>query len=131
MPGATSEPTQAPILDPTSETGEEIDPSVDRDRIRVLSGATESAASFQFDGEDHTLGNALRYIIMKNPDVEFCGYSIPHPSEAKMNLRIQTYDNVSVYTVLEKGLEDLMAMCDVVEEKFTIARDEFVNKMET
>lgn len=131
MPGATSAPTQAPILDPTSETGEEIDPSVDRDRIRVLSGATESAASFQFDGEDHTLGNALRYIIMKNPDVEFCGYSIPHPSEAKMNLRIQTYDNVSVYTVLEKGLEDLMAMCDVVEEKFTIARDEFVNKMET
>lgn len=63
-----------------------------------------------------------------------------------MNLRIQTYgtlpvlsristtdktsDGVSVYTVLEKGLEDLMAMCDVVEKKFTIARDEFVNKME-
>ena len=30
-----------------------------------LAGATESAASFQFDGEDHTLGNALRYIIVK------------------------------------------------------------------
>ncbi|KAF2854198.1 RBP11-like subunits of RNA polymerase [Plenodomus tracheiphilus IPT5] len=131
MPGTTKEPTQVPILDPTSATDEEIDASVDRDRIRVLAGATESAASFQFDGEDHTLGNALRYIIMKNPDVEFCGYSIPHPSEAKMNLRIQTYDNVSVYTVLEKGLDDLMAMCDVVEEKFTIARDDFVNKMET
>jgi DNA-directed RNA polymerase I and III subunit RPAC2 len=39
-------------------------------------------------------------------------------------------DGVSVYTVLEKGLEDLMAMCDVVEQKFTIARDDFVNKME-
>ncbi|KNG52596.1 cell cycle control protein cwf14 [Stemphylium lycopersici] len=121
MPGATQESTPVQILDPTSETNEEIDPSVDRDRIRVLSGSTETAASFQFDGEDHTLGNALRYIIHKNPDVEFCGYSIPHPSEAKMNLRIQTY---------EKGLEDLMAMCDVVEKKFTIARDDFVNKME-
>jgi len=130
MPGATEEPTQVPILDPSSENNEEIDPAIDRDRIRVLSGATETAASFQFDGEDHTLGNALRYIIHKNPDVEFCGYSIPHPSEAKMNLRIQTYDGVSVYTVLEKGLEDLMAMCDVVEQKFTIARDDFVNKME-
>jgi len=130
MPGATEEPTQVPILDPTSENNEEIDPAIDRDRIRVLSGATETPASFQFDGEDHTLGNALRYIIHKNPDVEFCGYSIPHPSEAKMNLRIQTYDGVSVYTVLEKGLEDLMAMCDVVEQKFTIARDDFVNKME-
>ena len=26
-----------------------------------------------------------------SPDVEFCGYSIPHPAEPKMNLRIQTY----------------------------------------
>ncbi|KAH8725422.1 DNA-directed RNA polymerase [Phaeosphaeriaceae sp. PMI808] len=130
MPGTTEEKEPTPIIDPTSATEEEIDPAVDRDRIRVLSGATETAASFQIDGEDHTLGNALRYIIHKNPDVEFCGYSIPHPSEAKMNLRIQTYDGVSVYTVLEKGLEDLMAMCDVVEEKFKISRDDFVNSMQ-
>lgn len=40
---------------------------------------------------------------------------------------IAAIDNVSVYTVLEKGLEDLMDMCDVVEEKFTVARDEFLN----
>lgn len=26
-----------------------------------------------------------------SPDVEFCGYSIPHPSEELMNIRIQTY----------------------------------------
>ena len=60
-----------------------------------------------------------------------------------MNIRIQTYgiscliiphlhqltkldaDNVSVYDVLEKGLNDLMDLCDVVMDKFTIARDEF------
>ncbi|KAF1351683.1 RBP11-like subunits of RNA polymerase [Lizonia empirigonia] len=130
MPSATEEKVAPKIIDPASEHGDEIDASVDRDRIRVLAGATESAASFQFDSEDHTLGNALRYIIMKNPDVEFCGYSIPHPSETKMNLRIQTYDNVSVYQVLEKGLEDLMNMCDVVTEKFIVSRDEFVNQME-
>lgn len=34
-------------------------------------------------------------------------------------------DNVSVYDVLRKGLSDLAAMCDVVEDKFTVARDEF------
>lgn len=28
---------------------------------------------------------------MISPDVELCGYSIPHPSETKMNIRIQTY----------------------------------------
>jgi DNA-directed RNA polymerase subunit L len=26
-----------------------------------------------------------------SPDVEFCAYSIPHPSENVMNIRIQTY----------------------------------------
>ena len=30
-----------------------------------LPGATETAASFQFEGEGHTLGNALRFSIMK------------------------------------------------------------------
>ncbi|EDU40608.1 RPB11 DNA-directed RNA polymerase subunit L [Pyrenophora tritici-repentis] len=125
MPATTQETTP---IDLDSENKPEQ--SADRLRIRVLAGASDTAASFQFDDEDHTLGNALRYIIHKNPDVEFCGYSIPHPSEAKMNLRIQTYDGASVYTVLEKGLEDLMAMCDIVEQKYTIARDEFASKMQ-
>lgn len=34
-------------------------------------------------------------------------------------------DDVNVIDVLEKGLKDLMALCDVVTEKFTIARDNF------
>lgn len=33
--------------------------------VLQLPGATETAASFQFEGEGHTLGNALRYTIMK------------------------------------------------------------------
>ncbi|PGH03907.1 DNA-directed RNA polymerase I and III subunit RPAC2 [Polytolypa hystricis UAMH7299] len=98
---------------------------LDEQRITILPGALETAASFQFEGEDHTLGNALRYVIMKNPEVEFCGYTIPHPSEAKMNLRIQTYDTTTVFEVLRKGLDDLMDLCDVVTEKFTVARDGF------
>ncbi|KAK0251532.1 RNA polymerase subunit AC19 [Friedmanniomyces endolithicus] len=97
----------------------------EKQRLRLLPGSTDTAASFAFDHEDHTLGNALRYMIMKNPNVEFCGYSIPHPSEPVMNLRIQTWDDVSVFEVLRKGLNDLEDLCDVVEDKFTVARDEF------
>ncbi len=33
--------------------------------IFQLPGASDTAASFEFKKEDHTLGNALRYIIMK------------------------------------------------------------------
>ncbi|TVY41935.1 DNA-directed RNA polymerases I and III subunit [Lachnellula subtilissima] len=98
-------------------------------RIRILPGSSDTAASFEFKGEDHTLGNALRYIIMKNPKVEFCGYSIPHPSEDLMNIRIQTWEGTAV-EALEKGLDDLSDLCDVVEEKFIEARDEYGTPME-
>ncbi|KAK1245242.1 hypothetical protein MKX08_004871 [Trichoderma sp. CBMAI-0020] len=89
-----------------------------------LPGSTDTAASFEFTDEGHTLGNALRYIIMKNPDVEFCAYSIPHPSEPKMNIRIQTYDGTAV-NALKKGLSDLQDVCDVVAEKFWTERQSF------
>lgn len=32
--------------------------------------------------------------VHTSPEVELCGYSIPHPSEAKMNIRIQTYGSL-------------------------------------
>jgi len=119
-------------MDDAPQSGEHVPESggdsfidLNDQRIRVLPGANDTAASFEFEAEDHTLGNALRYMIMKNPQVELCGYSIPHPSEAKMNIRIQTYEGTTVYDVLEKGFDDLMALCDVVTEKFTASRDEF------
>ncbi|KAI1168535.1 DNA-directed RNA polymerase [Nemania serpens] len=95
-------------------------------RVRILPGSTSTAASFEFLKEGHTLGNALRFIIMKNPDVEFCAYAIPHPSEDKMNLRIQTYDTTTATAALEKGLQDLEDLCDVVSEEFWAQRETFM-----
>ncbi len=34
-------------------------------------------------------------------------------------------DATTVYDALEKGLDDLMSLCDVVMDKFTQARDAF------
>lgn len=104
------------------EEEQEVEDEPDKDKIKLLPQATSedgTCASFQITEEDHTLGNALRYIIMKNPDVEFCGYSIPHPSENLLNVRIQTYGESTAVDVLQKGLKDLMDLCDVVEDKFT------------
>ncbi|OAL37776.1 hypothetical protein AYO20_02953 [Fonsecaea nubica] len=96
-------------------------------KLIVLPGASSHAASFQFEKEDHTMGNALRYFVNKNPDVEFCGYTIPHPSETKMNIRIQTWEDTETTAVdaLRKGLLDMIAACEVVSKKFSEARDEF------
>ncbi|CDK26113.1 unnamed protein product [Kuraishia capsulata CBS 1993] len=108
------------------EESMDIDEEQDLTKIKLLPGSTKdgSAASFQISDEDHTLGNALRYIIMKNPDVEFCGYSIPHPSEAKLNLRIQTYGESTAIEALHKGLADLSDLCTHVEETFAGAVSE-------
>lgn len=34
-------------------------------KAEQLPGSSDTAASFAFEKEDHTLGNALRYMIMK------------------------------------------------------------------
>lgn len=45
-------------------------------KITILPGASPNLAeaSYAIADETHTLGNALRWMIMKNPKVEFCGY---------------------------------------------------------
>lgn len=43
-------------------------------------------------------------------------------------LLMSAVDGVSAYDVLEKGLDDLMDLCDVVMDKFTFARDDFMQK---
>ncbi|KAI8628700.1 DNA-directed RNA polymerase [Xylariaceae sp. FL1651] len=121
-------------IDPMQEDGEDADndgqpeeeEKEEPQRVRILPGSSSTAASFEFLKEGHTLGNALRYIIMKNPDVEFCAYAIPHPSEEKMNIRIQTYDTTTATAALEKGLQDLTDLCDVVSEEFWTQREHFM-----
>merc|ERR1711939_146303 len=76
-------------------------------KVEVLPGATLDACTFAIHNEDHTLGNALRYITMKDPDVEFCGYSAPHPSEPVIHLRVQMHDNKSAKEAVTKGLDRL------------------------
>ena len=99
---------------------QEQEQEYDINKIKILPGSSEdgTSASFQIIDEDHTLGNALRYIIMQNPEVEFCGYSIPHPSENKLNIRIQTYGNISAVEALHQGLDNLSELCGAIEDKF-------------
>lgn len=84
----------------------------------VEDGTDDTTLTYVLHNEDHTLGNALRYIILKNPEVEFCGYAIPHPAENKLNLRIQTAGSISPDEALRKGLQDLTSVCEHVLETF-------------
>nr|XP_047926709.1 DNA-directed RNA polymerases I and III subunit RPAC2-like isoform X1 [Anser cygnoides] len=81
-------------------------------------GTDGNCVTFVLHDEDHTLGNSLRYMVMKNPDVEFCGYCITHPSESKINFRIQTRGSLPAVEPFRKGLNDLMGVCQHVLSTF-------------
>jgi len=89
-------------------------------KLSVLPGHAPdmSAATFVVNEEDHTLGNALRYVLMKDPKVEFCGYSAPHPSEDKIHLRIQMYDGENAMLALLRALDNLKDLTESILEKY-------------
>lgn len=80
--------------------------------------------TIEFLDEDHTLGNALRHMILKNPDVKFCGYALPHPNERKINFQIQVYKGQAL-DALEKGLTDLLDLNRLVRERIQEAGENF------
>ncbi|KAI9441428.1 RBP11-like subunits of RNA polymerase [Lactarius indigo] len=120
-------------------------------KIRIMPGAKSdlSAATYQIHNETHTLGNALRWMLMKNPKVEFCGYrhsllyshdllyflnlganadsSAPHPSENHIQVRIQMYDNLSSLAALLGALDDLDALFESIEDAYnaSLQHDDF------
>lgn len=61
------------------------------------------------------MGNALRHMILKNPEVKFCGYALPHPNERKINIQVQVYSGEAL-DAFEKGLRDLIELNKVVRE---------------
>ncbi|GAB2282133.1 hypothetical protein Dimus_016687 [Dionaea muscipula] len=86
-----------------------------------------SASTFSIAEEDHTLANALIFVLNKDSRVTFCGYSIPHPSEARVNIRIQT-TGAPASEVLKDACEILMQLCQHVRKTFTDAVAEFKEK---
>ncbi|WVF72471.1 hypothetical protein IAT40_007286 [Kwoniella sp. CBS 6097] len=103
-------------LDNPSTLLQSVSTNLTHEKITILPGHEPdySACTFCLWQEDHTLGNALRWIIMKDPDVEFCGYTAPHPSEPKIHLRIQMYDDLSAVDCLRKALKNLRDLLNTV-----------------
>jgi len=103
-------------------------------QLEVRGTGHPSSRTYAIGDEDHTLGNALRHILMNNKKCEFAGYSVPHPSEPVVHIRVQTAKNSNVNgvdggdgdedcgklpatEVLKEACETLIAQCDVVLDK--------------
>ena len=95
--------------------------------FQVKAGNDEYSATFVFGNEDHTLGNSLRYILAKQPQTDFVGYSVPHPYDPFMNIRLQTKESTSL-EVLKKGLKDLEETANILDDCFIKAMKESSTK---
>ena len=78
---------------------------------------TPTASTFCIGDEDHTMGNSLRHILMHNKVVSFAGYSVPHPSEPVVQIRVQTKDNEPAADVLKEACQTLADQCDIILDK--------------
>ncbi|EGD77885.1 hypothetical protein PTSG_09519 [Salpingoeca rosetta] len=95
----------------------------DLEALKILRGKEDpQSATFVIANEDHTLGNSLRWILNRDPRVDFCGYSQPHPSDKLIKLRVQPKpveegeEPVDATEVLRDALKNLMQMCDHMSE---------------
>lgn len=100
---------------------EMINASAPKTKQLTTTGDSQNA-TFSFYNEDHTLGNLLRNQIAKNKQVDFCAYSVPHPSEPICNIRVQVSEEApsdsDANQALKHGLKRISKMCDALTEKF-------------
>ncbi|KAI0984338.1 hypothetical protein GJ496_003975 [Pomphorhynchus laevis] len=101
-------------------------------KVKVLEAdekIMEKSCCFVIGDEDHTLGNALRYVIMKDANVNLCGYTIPHPADETIHLSIQLKksapNEVTALHTLNTGLVTLQSVCTEIDTLFKNKVDMF------
>jgi DNA-directed RNA polymerase I and III subunit RPAC2 len=118
----------------------------------------DTSRTFVLGDEDHTLGNALRHVLINDARVDFAGYCVPHPSEPVVHLRVQSntaprgvgraggsvrgrdrdeeitdnYDGrpLTAIEALKEACATLASQCDMVLEKLMEAAPEVKEDME-
>ncbi|KAH8278040.1 hypothetical protein KR026_004216 [Drosophila bipectinata] len=88
--------------------------------IKELDTKVTNAAIFTINKEDHTLGNMIRNQLLKDPNVLFAGYKVPHPLEHKFVIRIQTTADYSPQEAFMNAITDLLAELSLFEERFKV-----------
>ena len=57
--------------------------------------------------EDHTLGNMLKMMLLRNPKIRFAAYRKPHPLENKIEIKIQTNGEITANEAFKEALSNL------------------------
>lgn len=84
--------------------------------FQVRGTGPKTSRTFAIGNEDHTIGNATRHILMQDARVNFAGYSVPHPSEPVVHIRVQTKvdSGCTAVDALKASCQTLHSQCNEV-----------------
>ncbi|MFA5106526.1 MAG: DNA-directed RNA polymerase subunit L [Candidatus Micrarchaeia archaeon] len=68
-------------------------------------------------GEDHSLPNALRELILQDDDVEFAAYKMPHPQIANPVLIVRTKSK-NALAIVKSAAKELSKQAKEMREEF-------------
>jgi DNA-directed RNA polymerase I and III subunit RPAC2 len=83
----------------------------------------EGSKTFVIPHEGHTIGNALRHVLMASESVDFAGYSVPHPSEPVVQIRVQARKDkdgeplLTAVQAMKSAANVLIESCDFLTEE--------------
>lgn len=84
----------------------------DDDYMKIIEAdKMKNSVTYKVELEDHTLGDLLRIFLLKNDEVKFAGYRLPHPLENVLEIKVQTNDrhpNMAVKSTLSQLQKDLI-----------------------
>eukprot|EP00555_Chaetoceros_dichaeta_P008621 CAMPEP_0198263994 /NCGR_PEP_ID=MMETSP1447-20131203/14317_1 /TAXON_ID=420782 /ORGANISM="Chaetoceros dichaeta, Strain CCMP1751" /LENGTH=121 /DNA_ID=CAMNT_0043952785 /DNA_START=190 /DNA_END=555 /DNA_ORIENTATION=+ len=102
-----------------------LDEDIGEEKITYASDTKVSnAGTFTINKEDHTIGNLLRMQLLRDREVRFAGYKLPHPLIHNLGLKIQTSSSEhQPVDVLSAAIEDLKNETDELMRLTTIAMD--------
>ena len=63
--------------------------------------------TFEVEDESHGVFNALRHVLMQDPDVEYAVYNIDHPLTGKPQMTIKTKRGKRPRNALKKAAKEL------------------------
>ena len=67
----------------------------------------DNTALFTINKEDHTFGNAVKMMLLRNPKVRYVAYRKPHPLENKIEIKIQTNGEITPLKAFREALKNL------------------------
>lgn len=89
----------------------------------------KNTVTFVLEDEDHTFGAVIVDVLNSSPEVLFAGYTVPHPSERKVHVCVQTADTTTPAAAFKDAARRLAELCKSTKAHFKTKMAEYDNTM--